>query len=126
MDFRRFDLNLLLILDAMYEERSTVVVARRLNISQPTVSFSLNKLREFFGDELFVRQGSRMQPTPFAETIYEPVRRVVETVNTELLRGSDFDPQATERTFSFSMSGIGELVFLPDILAEFRRAAPQR
>ena len=54
----RLDLNLLLILDALSEERSVTAVARRLRISQPTVSFSLNKLRDFFQDELFVRQGN--------------------------------------------------------------------
>ena len=65
----RLDLNLLLVLDALFDERNVTAVARRLRVSQPTVSFSLKKLREFFNDELFVRQGATMQPTPFIETI---------------------------------------------------------
>ena len=108
---RRLDLNLLLILDALSEERSVTAVARRLRISQPTVSFSLNKLRDFFQDELFVRQGMRMQATPFAETIHEPVRRIIETINQEILRDHDFDPLTSERTFCISTSDIGEMVF---------------
>ena len=121
----RLDLNLLLILDALSEERSVTAVARRLRISQPTVSFSLNKLRDFFQDELFVRQGMRMQATPFAETIHEPVRRIIETINQEILRDHDFDPLTSERTFCISTSDIGEMVFLPDMLKALRGAAPR-
>ncbi|HYI28193.1 MAG TPA: LysR family transcriptional regulator, partial [Bradyrhizobium sp.] len=52
MNYREIDLNLLLILDAMYDTGSTTLVAERLKVSQPTVSFSLGKLRDVFGDEL--------------------------------------------------------------------------
>src|SRR4030088_1657029 len=121
----RLDLNLLLILDALSEERSVTAVARRLRISQPTVSFSLNKLRDFFQDELFVRQGTKMQATPFVETIHEPVRRIIETINQEILRDHDFDPLTSERTFCISTSDIGEMVFLPDMLKALRGAAPR-
>ena len=122
---RQLDLNLLLILHALFEERSVTAVARRLQISQPTVSLSLSKLRDFFHDELFVRQGGKMQPTPFVETIYESVRMIIETVNKELLPEHDFDPLMTERTFSLSMSDLGELVFLPNILEALRVTAPR-
>jgi DNA-binding transcriptional LysR family regulator len=122
---RRLDLNLLLILHALFEERSVTAVARRLQISQPTVSLSLSKLRDFFRDELFVRQDGKMQPTPFVEAIYESVRRIIETVDKEILREHDFDPLMTERTFSLSMSDLGELVFLPKILEALRVAAPR-
>ena len=62
MNYREIDLNLLMILDAMYDAGSTTLVAERLKISQPTVSFSLGKLRDVFGDELFVRVGSSVNP----------------------------------------------------------------
>ena len=52
MNYREIDLNLLMILDAMYDAGSTTLVAERLKVSQPTVSFSLGKLRDVFGDEL--------------------------------------------------------------------------
>src|SRR5260370_24143650 len=121
----RLDLNLLLILDALSEERSVTAVARRLRISQPTVSFSLNKLRAFFQDELFVRQGSKMQATPFVATIREPVRRIIETINQEILRNHDFDPLTSERTFCISTSDIGEMVFLPGLLKALTRVRPR-
>src|SRR5258706_13249664 len=112
----RLDLNLLLILDALSEERSVTAVARRLRISQPTVSFSLNKLRDFFEDELFVRQGTKMQPTPLMETIHEPVHRIIEAIHTDILREHDFERLISERTFCISTSDIGELGVLPDVL----------
>ena len=116
MNYREIDLNLLLILDALYDAGSTTLVAERLKVSQPTVSFSLGKLRDVFGDELFVRHGASMQPTPLAQSIREPVRRVVETVRFDILRERAFDPVSAERTFSLSASDIGELVFLPRLL----------
>ena len=125
MNYREIDLNLLLILDAMYETGSTTLVAERLKVSQPTVSFSLGKLRDVFGDELFVRHGASMKPTPLAESIREPVRRVIETVRFDILRERAFDPASAERTFSLSASDIGELVFLPLLLEHLRVSAPK-
>ncbi|MGE4429424.1 MAG: LysR family transcriptional regulator [Sphingobium sp.] len=124
MDFRRLDLNLLLIFDAMMEERSTVAVARRLKISQPTVSVSLSKLRDFFRDDLFVRGPGGMQPTAFAQTLRAPIRRIVDTVRNELFREATFDPATSERCFSFSTSDIGELVFVPALLDAVKAQAP--
>ena len=93
MNYREIDLNLLLILDAMYDTGSTTLVAERLKVSQPTSSFSLGKLRDVFGDELFVRHGASMQPTPLAEfNSSNPVRRVIETVRFDILRERAFDP----------------------------------
>ena len=125
MNYREIDLNLLLILDALYDTGSTTLVAERLKVSQPTVSFSLGKLRDVFGDELFVRHGASMQPTPLAQSIREPVRRVVETVRFDILRERAFDPVSAERTFSLSASDIGELVFLPRLLEQLTVSAPK-
>jgi DNA-binding transcriptional LysR family regulator len=121
----RLDLNLLLVLDALFDERNVTAVARRLRVSQPTVSFSLKKLRDFFNDELFVRQGATMQPTPFIETIHEPLRRIIETIHQEILCEYEFDPLTTERSFTFGLSDVGDLIFLPPILEALRVVAPR-
>lgn len=124
MNYRELDLNLLMVLDALYEEGSVTAAAARLKISQPTVSFSLNKLRASLDDELFVRDGSGMRPTPFAQQIEEPVRKILGIVRQDLLRQRGFDPGTAQRSFAFSTSDIGELVFLPEIIACLRREAP--
>jgi DNA-binding transcriptional LysR family regulator len=77
VDLQQLDLNLLVVLDALHTERTVGAVARRLKVSQPTVSFSLRKLRDFFGDELFIRTPTGMAPTPYAEQLREPVARIV-------------------------------------------------
>lgn len=73
MDIKRLDLNLLVMLDTLFELRQVSATAKRLGISQPAVSTGLTKLRGFFGDELFVRTGSGMAPTPFALVLADPV-----------------------------------------------------
>lgn len=124
MDFRGLDLNLLIVLDAMFEECSTTGVARRLGTSQPTASASLAKLRRFFGDELFVRRGAAMEPTPLALTLQSPVRRIIDTVRTDLFSESDFDPAHARRTFTLTTSDVGELVFIPSLLKAASAEAP--
>lgn len=125
MDYRALDLNLLVVLDALLEERGVNATARRLKISQPNVSFALSKLRQFFEDELLVRQGNRMQPTPTGERLRDPVRRILATVDAELLRTPSFDPLKSERRFAISTSDIGELVFLPKLMKAIAANAPR-
>lgn len=124
MNYRELDLNLLTVLEALYAEESVTGAAARLHLSQPTVSFSLNKLRASLGDELFVREGSGMRPTPFARQIEAPVHHILATVRQDLLRQRGFDPATAQRSFALSTSDIGELVFLPEILSVLRREAP--
>ena len=64
---RDVDLNLLLLFQHLLEDRNISSVARRLDLSQPAVSNALRRLRQAFGDELFVRTAQGMQPTPRAQ-----------------------------------------------------------
>lgn len=124
MDYRRLDLNLLVVLDALLEERGVHATARRLGMSQPNVSFSLSKLRTFFNDELLCRHGNAMQPTATGERLREPVRRILESVDADILGLPTFDPSTSHRTFAISTSDIGELVFLPKLMAALKSQAP--
>ncbi len=60
---RLFDLNLLIAFDALMAERNVTRAAHRVGIGQPAMSYALSRLRELFGDDLFVRTSSAMQPT---------------------------------------------------------------
>jgi DNA-binding transcriptional ArsR family regulator len=74
-DFRRrLDLNLVRVLDALLRERSVTCAGERIGLSQPAVSAALNRLRHALNDQLFVRRGNEMLPTPRAESLAEPVR----------------------------------------------------
>ena len=123
MDYRRFDLNLLVVLDALLDERGVHATARRLGMSQPNVSFALAKLRRQLNDQLLVRDGARMRPTALGETLREPLRRVLDGVEHDILAGRHFDPASATRRFVISTSDIGELVFLPRLMQELERCA---
>lgn len=124
MDYRRFDMNLLVVLDALLDEGGVHATARRLGMSQPNVSFALSKLRAQFGDQLLVRDGAGMRPTAFGAALREPVRRVLHGVEHEILAGRQFDPATASRRFAISTSDIGELVFLPRLMQELEQCAP--
>ncbi|MCE1187487.1 MAG: LysR family transcriptional regulator, partial [Rhodocyclales bacterium] len=76
MHLRHLDLNLLKAFDALMDERSVTRAAARLSLTQPAVSGILNRLRDSFGDPLFVRTPRGITPTPQALALTGPVKRV--------------------------------------------------
>jgi DNA-binding transcriptional LysR family regulator len=122
---RKLDLNLLLIVFALYDELSVSRAAQALGMSQPAVSMALRKLRTTFNDPLFIRAPSGVTPTPRAHALVRAARPLVERLQQDLLAEERFDPQASTRTISISLSDVGELVFLPKLLERFRARAPQ-
>jgi DNA-binding transcriptional LysR family regulator len=119
------DLNLLRILVALGDERSVSGAAVRLGKSQPTVSTELGKLRTFFADPLLIRSGNTMQPTPRALLLIDAARAVLARVHMEIEAAPTFDPASTIQPVSLALSDVGEVVFLPPILAELRRLTPK-
>ena len=74
MHLNRFDLNLLVALDALLTERNVTRAAERVFIAQPAMSRALARLRRHFDDPLLVRVGRELRLTPVAEALVEPVR----------------------------------------------------
>lgn len=122
---RNFDLNLLLVLDAVLREGTLSNAAKALKLSQPTISNSLARLREIFQDELLVRCGNAMQPTPRALALKEPIQRVLGMVKGEILDTGKFDPATESRPYTITMSDIGEMLLLPRLVAKLAQAAPR-
>ncbi|MBA2721848.1 MAG: LysR family transcriptional regulator, partial [Methylibium sp.] len=77
MNLRTLDLNLLLVFDAIYGERSISKAAHKLHLSQPTVSNALARLRERLQDPLFERSAQGMWPTPRAKKLADPIRQAL-------------------------------------------------
>jgi len=77
MHFHKLDLNLLVALDTLLEERSVSRAADRLNLSQSALSSSLSRLREYFGDDLLIPAGRRMEPTALGLSLESPVRDIL-------------------------------------------------
>ena len=124
MDIRSLDLNLLVVFDAMVEQRSVTRAAEALGLSQPATSAALSRLRGLFGDALFVKTGAQMQPTPRAVELAAPVRRIVDAVKADILQGATFDAATSQRTFTLLTPDIGEVNFLPRIMARLGVEAP--
>ncbi|WP_428152172.1 LysR family transcriptional regulator [Brevundimonas sp.] len=104
MRFKGLDLNLLMALDVMLEERSVSAAGRRLFLSQSAASGALSRLREHFNDELLIPVGRRMAPTPFAEGLMEPLRDLMLRIDATVSPGQAFDPATTRRTFRIGCS----------------------
>lgn len=124
MDIRKVDLNLLVVFEVLLRLRSVTRAAEALGMSQPAMSLALNKLRTALGDPLFVRGSRGLSPTPRAEQLAIPVQHVLDQIKNDVLRQPSFDPATTERTFTFNMADVGELVFLPRLYAHLRAVAP--
>ncbi|GJI86865.1 LysR family transcriptional regulator [Duganella hordei] len=118
------DLNLLPVLDALLRIRNVSRAAQELNMSQSAVSHALKRLRTFFGDPLFLKSGMGMQPTPKALELLAPVLAVMGTVRGELLVQESFEATQARRTFSLCVTDMGELIFLPKLIARLRETAP--
>ncbi len=121
---RDFDLNLLPIAVALYEERSVTLAARKLGISQPALSELLGKLRKMVDDELFIKTGYGMVPTPRAHALVAVASDSLTRLKQELLTGKTFNPAASKTTFTFALTEVQELVFFPKLIRALKRLAP--
>ncbi|MCA9707106.1 MAG: LysR family transcriptional regulator, partial [Myxococcales bacterium] len=124
MDLQALDINLLMALDVLLQERSVGRAARRLALSQPATSRVLARLREAFDDELLVRQGREMVPTPRAARLAGPLRQALATLRQVVQDGGAFDPASTRRRFVLSAHNLAQATTLPQLCARLRAQAP--
>ncbi|MEV5831587.1 LysR family transcriptional regulator [Spirillospora sp. NPDC052242] len=104
MNLQQVDLNLLVILDALLQEQNVTRAAERLHMSQPATSTALSRLRKVLGDELLVKRGRHLQLTPRAESLIDPVRDVLATIEQHIVRPPTFDPAHDQRVFTINAS----------------------
>lgn len=119
-----FDLNLARVFVLLYETGSVTVTADALHVTQPTVSYSLGKLRRHFGDDLFRRTGRGLAPTAAAQRMYEPLHRALSDIDGVLQQVGEFDPTTTSARFAIALSDLGEVTLLPRLVAAARERAP--
>lgn len=120
----RFDLNLLQVFDAIHAKGGVSAAARHLNLSQPAISHALAKLRDAFGDPLFVRQGNRLVPTSAARAIAGPVREALRGLDAALDAATAFAPAETTREFRIGVRLSGEMPRFSALALRVRSAAP--
>jgi DNA-binding transcriptional LysR family regulator len=118
------DTRLLRLFETIYAVRNVTRAAELLGLSQPTVSIGLGKLRAHFGDPLFVRTTTGMQPTPPADALIGQVRDMLEALRQISQWEAHFDPAMADRTFRICMTDASHVALLPQLLAHVRKAAP--
>lgn len=123
MHLKSADLNLLLALHILIEERQVKRAADRFGLSPPAMSRVLQRLRQTFNDELLIRTGEGYQPTPRAQRIHTELSDVLWRVET-LLRGDDFDPHTALDTFTISSSDFSTFIQGPALTSLLRKQAP--
>ena len=118
-------LNLLLVFEALWLDRSVTLAAERLGVSQAAVSGSLKRLRDEYQDTLFTLVGRRMQPTPMAEAMSEAVLGALNQLRQTRIKPKVFDPSTAQRNFVIRTRDIGEIVSLPSVVERLVNEAPE-
>jgi DNA-binding transcriptional LysR family regulator len=124
MDLRTLDLNLLVVFDAVMQDRNVTKAAARLNMTQPALSHALGRLRQALGDELFVRTPDGMAPTPKAENLGDGVRAALNDLRMVLKSAAPFEPASAERHFAIAVNNHAALVLAPGLAAAVADEAP--
>jgi DNA-binding transcriptional LysR family regulator len=123
MHYQNLDLNLLVVFRALMNYRSVTGAANALNLTQSTVSHALSRLRSSYGDLLFVRNGSAMEPTDRAikmePAVQEAFAKIAETLKIE------FEPQHLSREFRIGLVNFGGLYMVPALLGKLATEAPE-
>jgi DNA-binding transcriptional LysR family regulator len=123
MNWGAFDLNLLIVFDAVMQERSVTRAGSRIGLSQPAMSHALNRLRYMLKDELFIRTPEGMVPTPRAESLAQPLRDALSEIQLAL-EPAAFDPAASDRRFALAVNNYAAVVLAPPLVAAVSAAAP--
>lgn len=124
MNLARVDLNLLLAFEAMMRARSVSRAAATLGLRQPAMSAALARLRRLMGDELFVRAGGEMRPSPKALRLAPGILDALRHLRAALGEAVAFDPATATETFTLALADYGSAVLLPDLARVVGREAP--
>lgn len=124
MDLRKFDVGLLVALDALLTEKSVTRAGERLHLSQPATSIILGRLRQYFGNQLLVPSGRRMVLTPLAESLVRPVHDCLMQIQHTVASKAEFNPAVSDRKFCLAASDYVTAVLMPRVMEEAARKAP--
>jgi DNA-binding transcriptional LysR family regulator len=119
----QLDLNLLTVLDALLEEGSVMGAAERLHLSSPAVSRTLGRLRAVTGDDILVRTGHSMTPTPYALSVREDVRRLVRQAHEVLSPVRELNLAELDRTFTVQCHDVAAASLVPVLVGRIQQQA---
>lgn len=119
--FHRIDINLYPLFVAIYEQRSISKAAQILCITQSAASHALQRLRQHLQDDLFVRAGAKMLPTPFAEQIYPVIKNALIAIQNISMQKQQFDPTMVQ-TLKIAVHDEIEPIIFPRLVHHFQKS----
>ena len=122
---KNIDLKAIAVIGELSRTRSVSVAADHLGLGQSAISMSLAKLRKHFGDPLFVRTSSGMEPTPYGTKLIEILRDAESILQNALDHHAAFDPATSERTFHICSTDIAQVTLLPAIAKRLQKVGPR-
>ena len=124
IDLRRIDTTILLVFLGAMRHRQATAVAREMGLTQPAVSHALKRLRNLYGDPLFLRRAHGLEPTALAHELEPKVRRIVRLISETMEGAEEFSPRTASTTlkigaFDYELTGV-----IPRLVAKLRTASP--
>jgi DNA-binding transcriptional LysR family regulator len=104
IDIRKLDMTLLLVFQELMRHRKLTTVAERLGLTQSSISHSLRRLRDVFGDQLFLRRQNGVEPTARARELEPTVRAIIEALRGAIRRDEPFAPASVRGVVRISMA----------------------
>ena len=120
----QIDLNSFFLLESLYRTLNISKTAEELNMSQSAASHVLSKLREHFGDPLFVRVARGMAPTDTAKAMKAEVEAFTEKAVRVTQKPAKFDPAKAEGRITIATSDMIEIILIPALLKRLQKEAP--
>ncbi|WP_332847770.1 LysR family transcriptional regulator [Massilia sp. S19_KUP03_FR1] len=124
MRFNRLDLNLLVALDALLDEKKTTAAAQRLSVSQSAISGMLARLRVYFEDDLLVQVGRQMELTPLGRDLADPVRQLILQIQATVAIRPALSIATERRNFKITVSDYTVPILIAPLVRRLQALAP--
>lgn len=124
MNLSRLDLNLVIALRALLEERNVTRAGQRVGLSQPAMSAALSRLRRHFDDDLLARVGGHYELTALGQVLLDRVATAYDLLERLFASQADFDPAKESREFRLVASDYAVAVFGAELARVVHREAP--
>ena len=124
IQLRRLDMTLLLVFASITRHQKLSLVADELGVTKSAISHALARLRDIFGDELFLRRQIGLQLTPRALTLAPKIAAIIQLTADALMPEQAFNPLTDRRTLRLGTSEYGVVLFGPLLSEIIEREAP--
>ncbi|MFN3172603.1 MAG: LysR family transcriptional regulator [Hyphomicrobiales bacterium] len=121
---RRLDVTVLLVFSGLIRHGKATLVAQELGLTNSSISHALRRLRDVFGDELFLRRPHGLEPTAFARSIEPAVQSALDALQGALSGPSVFEPSQSDAHVRLSAQDYEIATLVPDLMARLRQSAP--